>query len=77
MTALAEKVGKEALALSESERAALVQLLIESIDGPADADAETAWDAELNRRLREVETRTAMGRPAETVFAEIRARHRR
>ena len=77
MTALAEKVGKEALALSESERAALAQLLIESIDGPADAEAEAAWDAELNRRLREVDSRSAMGRSAETVFAEIRAAHRR
>lgn len=77
MTALAEKIGKEALALSEAERAMIAQLLIDSIDGPPATDAQAAWDAELQRRLREVESGTAKGRPAATVFAEIRARHRR
>jgi putative addiction module component (TIGR02574 family) len=77
MTALAEKIGKEALALSESERANIARLLIDSIDGPSDSDAQATWDAELQRRLREVESGTAKGRPATAVFAEIRAQHRR
>jgi putative addiction module component (TIGR02574 family) len=51
--------------------------LIDSIDGPAASDAQTAWDAELQRRLREVESGTAQGRPAADVFSEIRAQHRR
>lgn len=77
MTALAEKIGKEALALPEAERAMIVQLLIDSIDGPPAADAQTAWDVELLRRLREVEAGNAKGRPAAEVFAEIRAQHSR
>ena len=77
MTALAEKIGKEALALSESERANIARLLIDSIDGPAASDAQAEWDAELQRRLREVESGTAKGRPAADVFSEIRAQHRR
>ena len=77
MTTLAEKIGKEALALSETERATIAQLLIESIDGEAAPDAAAAWDAELQRRLSEVLAGTAKGRPATEVFAEIRRQHAR
>ena len=69
--------GIAALALAESERAKIARRLIDAIDGPAASDAQTAWDAELQRRLREVESGTAQGRPAADVFSEIRAHHRR
>jgi hypothetical protein len=51
--------------------------LIDSIDGPAAAAAHAAWDAKWQRRLREVESGTAKGRPAADVFSAIRAQHRR
>ena len=69
--------GKEPLALAESERAKIARRLIDSIDGPAASDAQTAWDAGLQRRLRDVESGTAQGRPAADVVSEIRAQHRR
>jgi putative addiction module component (TIGR02574 family) len=54
-----EKVRSEALRLSEAERAELAHTLVESLDGPADKDAESAWDAEILRRLAEIDAGTA------------------
>jgi putative addiction module component (TIGR02574 family) len=54
-----EKVRSEALRLPESERAELAHSLVVSLDGPTDADAEPAWDAEILRRLAEIDSGTA------------------
>ena len=54
-----EKVRSEALNLSETERAELAYNLVTSLDGPPDADAEKAWDAEILRRLSEIDAGTA------------------
>ncbi|OGA55834.1 MAG: addiction module component CHP02574 family protein [Betaproteobacteria bacterium RIFCSPLOWO2_12_FULL_62_58] len=54
-----EKVRSEALSLSEAERAELAHNLVASLDGPADPDVETAWDAEILRRLAEIDSGTA------------------
>ena len=44
-----------ALELPESERAALAHALLESLDGPADADPQQAWEAEITKRLDELD----------------------
>lgn len=54
-----EKIRAEALNLSESERAELAHNLVTSLDGPADSDVEKAWDAEILRRLAEIDSGTA------------------
>ena len=54
-----EKVRSQALNLSESERAELAHNLVVSLDGPVDPDAEKAWDAEILRRLAEIDSGTA------------------
>ena len=54
-----EKVRSEALNLSEVERAELAYNLVASLDGPADPDVEKAWDAEIMRRLAEIDSGTA------------------
>lgn len=54
-----EKVRSEALNLPESERAELAHNLVASLDGAADPDAEKAWDAEILRRLAEIDSGTA------------------
>ena len=41
------------------KRAELAHSLVGSLDGPADADAESAWDAEMLRRLGEIDAGTA------------------
>lgn len=69
-----EKVRTEALSLSESERAELAQSLVASLDGPADSDVDTAWDAEIMRRLADIDSGTAALVDREEFRRRIRAR---
>ena len=62
------------LALSEAERAKLARDLIASLDGPDDDDVAEAWDIELCRRIKEVESGKAQLLDVEDVLARIRAR---
>ena len=54
-----EKVRSEALRLTQAERADLARSLVGSLDGPVEADADSAWDAEILRRLGEIDAGTA------------------
>lgn len=72
-----EKVRSEALRLSEAERAELAHSLVESLDGPADKDAQAAWDAEIARRLAEVDAGTAELIDREEMRRRMRARMNR
>lgn len=47
-----------ALALSAKERAKLAREILESLQNP-DADADTAWIEEIDRRAQQVENGTA------------------
>ena len=58
-TATLEQLRTKVLALSESERAELAHELISSLDGEAEVGAGDAWDAEILRRLDEIERGTA------------------
>ena len=49
----------EALRLDEQARAELAAELLASLDGPADADAEALWAAEIERRVAAIEAGTA------------------
>ena len=69
-----EKVRSEALRLPESDRADLEHSLVVSLDGPADADAESAWDAEILRRLAEIDSGTAELIDREELRRRMRAR---
>ena len=55
MTDTAESVLAQALRLDPDDRAQLAAELIASLDGPADADVEAAWAAEIDRRVAAVE----------------------
>ena len=46
---------KEALKLPSEARAALAGTLLDSLDESLDKDAESAWDAEIAMRLREID----------------------
>ena len=69
-----EKVRSEALRLPESERAELAHSLVASLDGPADADVEPAWDAQILRRLAEIDSGTAELIDREELRRRMRAR---
>ena len=72
-----EKVRSEALNLPESERAELAHDLVASLDGPADAGAESAWDVEILRRLAEIDSGTAELIDREELRRRMRARMNR
>ena len=57
--AVLEKLRAEALTLTTEQRAELARDLIESLDAPRDAGAADEWDAEISRRLAEVDVGTA------------------
>src|SRR5213082_3605506 len=54
-----DRVRNEALELTEAERAELKHDLVASLDGTADANAAQEWDAEVSRRLDEIDAGTA------------------
>ena len=55
MATAADTVYQAALQLTESERAELAAKLIESIDPTTDADWAEAWDAEIAKRVDELD----------------------
>jgi putative addiction module component (TIGR02574 family) len=61
---------KQALRLPPEARAALAGSLLDSLDEPLDLDAESAWEAEIAARIREIDE----GKVTLIPWAEARAR---
>jgi len=61
---------KHALRLPPEARAALAGSLLDSLDEPLDLDAESAWEAEVAARIREIDE----GKVTLIPWAEARAR---
>jgi len=55
MTREATELLEKALRLPPKARAALIASLIESLDDPSDEGTEVAWQAEIDRRARELD----------------------
>ena len=55
MPKAAPDVLADALRLEPDARAEVAAELLASLDGPADLDAEAAWDAEIARRIQAIE----------------------
>jgi putative addiction module component (TIGR02574 family) len=53
-----DQLRSKALELSESERAELAHDLVASLDGKPDAGALDQWDAEILRRLQQIDEGT-------------------
>jgi putative addiction module component (TIGR02574 family) len=58
VTKATESVLAEALRLDAKARAELAAELLASLDGPADPDAATAWEQEIERRVNALEAGT-------------------
>jgi putative addiction module component (TIGR02574 family) len=56
MSETAEQLLRKALALDERDRASLAGALIESLDPEVQSGAAEAWDAEIERRVKELES---------------------
>ncbi|MGG6268765.1 addiction module protein [Leptolyngbya sp. AN03gr2] len=75
MTETAEKLKIELSQLSTKERAELASFLIHSLDEEVDEDVESTWDAELIRRMQDIQNGTASSQPAEQVFTQLREKY--
>ncbi len=69
-----EAVAREAMALPREERLSLARLLIELDDPQSGADAEAAWEREIQARLRAVKEGRVQGIPYEEVLARVERR---
>ena len=67
-----EILESDALKLTPSERAALAQRLLTSLE--EDSEIEDAWAAELDRRIAEVESGAVQVVPIAEALAQIRAK---
>ncbi|MGC2245170.1 MAG: addiction module protein [Terriglobales bacterium] len=56
MTQDAQELLQKALTLPDKERAEIAGNLLASLDATVDLDADAAWQEEIARRLREVES---------------------
>jgi putative addiction module component (TIGR02574 family) len=64
-------VFEAALALSDDDRAKLVQKLVESLDGEPDPHAEAAWAAEIERRLARIDAGQASSLSMDEALARL------
>ena len=65
-----DNILKEALKLPPEARAALAGTLLDSLDETVDRDAESAWETEIIKRLKEIDE----GKVNLVPWAEARAR---
>ena len=72
MPATVEQLASQAIALAPEDRARLADLLLASLLGEADEPLDEAWDQEIQRRLKAVESGTARLVSAADVHDEAR-----
>jgi putative addiction module component (TIGR02574 family) len=71
MTKAAEALLADALKLDVEARAELAAELLASLDGPADPDAQAAWEVEIARRVAAIEAGTVKLEPWKHVKRRI------
>ena len=77
MPTLVEELSARAKSLPPEDRARLAEELLDSLQEVADADADAAWEREIERRVAEIESGAVKLVPAEDVHAEARRLIRR
>jgi len=75
-TAQFENITSAAMTLPERERAQLAHDLVASLDGPADISVAEAWDAEICRRIKDIESGKGELLDADEVITSARERIR-
>ena len=76
-TAELEDLTNAAMSLPEEQRAKLAHDLVASLDGATDSSSVKAWDAEICRRIRNIESGKVELINADEAIARARARLRR
>lgn len=74
MTAAAEKILEDALALPEHERRRVTELLLDSISTETTEDIEAAWVAEAVRRANELERGDVEALDGQAVLTDLKAK---
>ena len=77
MNAIAEKLAEEALTLPDDDRAALVDVLLRSLNPSDQEEIDTLWAEEVEKRAREIEDGRVSLLDGHDVLQEIRERLRR
>ncbi|MEX1197403.1 MAG: addiction module protein [Pseudohongiellaceae bacterium] len=75
-TVQTEAITNAAMTLPERERAKLARDLVASLDGPADTSAAEAWDAEICRRIHDIESGKTELLDVDEALARARSRIR-
>ncbi|MCK5057597.1 MAG: addiction module protein [Candidatus Aminicenantes bacterium] len=70
-----KRLKNEALELPIQERAELAHILIASIEERGEMDVSSAWDMELEKRIREIREDKVKGVPVEEVFAKLEKKY--
>ncbi len=65
---------EQALALPDTDRAALAASLFRSLDTEIDADADELWDNEIKRRLEEIRSGEVKLVPWDQMLAKMNRR---
>jgi putative addiction module component (TIGR02574 family) len=71
MSNLVAELNERALTLAPEDRARLAESLLASLH-VHDAGVEAAWDAEIRRRVQDIEDGTADLTAADDAFADVR-----
>jgi putative addiction module component (TIGR02574 family) len=71
MTPEVSKLLEQALALSIEEREALADSLISNLDGKVDEGVQAAWEAEIGKRIAELDS----GKAKTISWARVRKRN--
>jgi len=66
-----DKITNAALSLSEQDRAKLASDLVSSLDGPADINAEDAWNEEIYKRIKDIKAGKSELLDAEDAIAQV------
>ncbi len=72
MPDLVSELSERAKVLPPEDRARLAEELLASLEESPSSEVDAAWDAEIQRRIAEVEAGTAELVPAGVVFARVR-----
>ncbi len=67
-----DQIRRAALAMEPDDRAALAAELFDSLVEPADEEVDEAWEAEIDRRLDEIDQGTAQIVSVQQVFRRAR-----
>ena len=67
-----ESLKSQLSALTAKERAELAHFLIRSLEDGGEEGTEAAWQAELTRRVEDIDSGRVTGKPAEEILPELR-----